>query len=117
MTKLTQHLTYLFQRIRLVIHMHTGCILLMVRIVPQSIDSGIQIPKLLKTLQIPNRIPLVVSSQHSLKTGIFVSINEVLIDIQSDPLDTGIGGGQAANTAPFPGKVISLRFREPFGST
>ena len=70
---------------------------------------------MLKTLQIPNRIPLVVSSQHSLKTGIFVSINEVLIDIQSDSLDTGIGGGQAANTAPFPGKVISLRFRQPFG--
>ena len=41
LTKLTQHLTYLFQRIRLVIHMHTCCILLMVRIVPQSIDSGI----------------------------------------------------------------------------
>ena len=39
----------------------------------------------------------------------------MLIDVQSDPLDTGIGGGQAANTAPFPGKVIPLRFREPFG--
>ena len=39
--KLTQHLTYLFQRIRLVIHMHPGCILLMVRVVPQGIDSGI----------------------------------------------------------------------------
>ena len=41
MTKLTQHLTYLFQRIRLVIHMHTGCILLMVRVVPQSIDPHV----------------------------------------------------------------------------
>ena len=41
LTKLTQHLTYLFQRIRLVIHMHTCCILVMVRILPQSIDSGI----------------------------------------------------------------------------
>ena len=70
---------------------------------------------MLKTLQIPNCIPLVVSGQHSLKAGIFVPINEVLIDVQSDPLDTGIGGGQAANTAPFPGKVIPLRFREPFG--
>ena len=39
--KLTQHLTYPFQRIRLVIHMHPGCILLMVRVVPQGIDSGI----------------------------------------------------------------------------
>ena len=39
--KLTQHLTYLFQRIRLVIHMHPGCILLMVRVVPQGIDSSI----------------------------------------------------------------------------
>jgi len=37
----------------------------------------------------------------------------VLIDIQSDPLDTGIGGSQAANTAPFPGKVVPLRFRKP----
>ena len=41
LTKLTQHLTYLFQRIRLVIHMHTGCILLMVRVVPQSIDPHV----------------------------------------------------------------------------
>ena len=68
---------------------------------------------MLKTLQIPNRIPLVVSGQHSLKAGIFVPINEVLIDVQSDPLDTGIGGSQAANTAPFPGKVVPLRFRKP----
>ena len=41
LTKLTQHLTYLFQRIRLVIHMHPGCILLMVRVVPQSIDPHV----------------------------------------------------------------------------
>ena len=71
---------------------------------------------MLKTLQIPNCIPLVIRGQHSLKACIFVPINEVLIDIQRDPLDTGICGSQAANTAPFPGKVIPLRFREPFGS-
>ena len=70
---------------------------------------------MLKTLQIPNCIPLVVGGQHGPKAGIFVPINKVLIDVQSDPLDTGIGGGQAADTAPFPGKVIPLRFREPFG--
>ena len=39
----------------------------------------------------------------------------MLIDVQSDPLDPGIGGGQTANAAPFPGKVIPLRFRKPFG--
>ena len=71
---------------------------------------------MLKTLQIPNCIPLVVSGQHSLKAGIFVPFNEVLIDVQSNPLDTSIGGGQAADTAPFPGKVIPLRFRQPLGS-
>ena len=70
---------------------------------------------MLKTLQIPNCIPLVVGGQHSLKAGIFVPFNEMFVDVQSDSLDTGIGGGQAADTAPFPGKIIPLCFCKPLG--
>ena len=50
-----------------------------------------------------------------LKADVFVPFDEVLIDVQSNPLDTGIGRGQASNAAPFPGKIIPLRFRKPLG--
>ena len=39
----------------------------------------------------------------------------MFVDVQSDPLDPGVGGGESADTAPFPGQVIPLSFREPFG--
>ncbi len=74
-----------------------------------------QIAELLKALQIADCIPLVVCGQHGLEASILIPFDEMFVDVQSDPLDPGVGGGESADTAPFPGQVIPLSFREPFG--
>ena len=66
-------------------------------------------------MKISNRIPLIVGGQHGLKAGISVPLYEVFADVQRNALDSGIGGGQAANAAPLPGKVVPLRLRKPLG--
>ena len=69
-----------------------------------------------KTFQIAYSVPLIIGGQHGFETGGFESFDEVVVDIQRDTLDPGIGGGKTADAAPFTGKIIPLGFGKSLSS-
>ena len=55
--------------------------------------GALQVAQLLKAFQIPHGVPLVIGSQHGLEAGAFIPLHEVLVDIQRNAPDAGVGGG------------------------